>query len=79
MIEILYKFHEVNTQDRIIREHVKIKNIKFNKNPNVKDTDVPFIVIDDIDDPIPTSYTDVDECAYSYIVQIDVFVKNNEE
>ena len=53
MIDILYKVHEVISQDRIIREHVNINNIKFNKYPNVKDTDVPFIVIDDIDDPIP--------------------------
>ncbi|HHQ6781115.1 TPA: hypothetical protein ACSTQO_002702, partial [Staphylococcus aureus] len=51
----------------------------FNKYPNVKDTDVPFIVIDDIDDPIPTTYTDGDERAYSYIVQIDVFVKFNDK
>ena len=65
MIDILYKVHEVISQDRIIREHVNINNIKFNKYPNVKDTDVPFIVIDDIDDPIPTSYTDGDECAYN--------------
>ncbi|CAC5986145.1 putative bacteriophage protein [Staphylococcus aureus] len=79
MIDILYKVHEVISQDRIIREHVNINNIKFNKYPNVKDTDVPFIVIDDIDDPIPTTYTDGDECAYSYIVQIDVFVKYNDE
>ncbi|HDH5090140.1 hypothetical protein [Staphylococcus aureus] len=79
MIDILYKVHEVISQDRIIREHVNINNIKFNKYPNVKDTDVPFIVIDDIDDPIPTIYTDGDECAYSYIVQIDVFVKYNDE
>ncbi len=49
MIDILYKVHEVISQDRIIREHVNINNIKFNKYPNVKDTDVPFIVIDDID------------------------------
>lgn len=55
MIDILYKVHEVISQDRIIREHVNINNIKFNKYPNVKDTDVPFIVIDDIDDPIPTT------------------------
>lgn len=61
MIDILYKVHEVISQDRIIREHVNINNIKFNKYPNVKDTDVPFIVIDDIDDPIPTTYTDGDE------------------
>ncbi len=79
VIDILYKVHEVISQDRIIREHVNINNIKFNKYPNVKDTDVPFIVIDDIDDPIPTTYTDGDECAYSYIVQIDVFVKYNDE
>ena len=31
VIDILYKVHEVISQDRIIREHVNINNIKFNK------------------------------------------------
>lgn len=54
-----------------------IKNVKFNDYPDVKDITKPYVVLDDFDDPIPEVHYDGERAAYSYIVQIDVFVKAN--
>lgn len=79
MKDILMAVYRAIEDDEIIDQYIEKKNIKFNHYPNVMDTTFPFIVIDDIDDPMPTSYADGDEMAYEYTVQVDVIVKYSDK
>lgn len=75
MIDILNVIYEKLTSNDALMRLVSEDNIKFNDYPDVQDIVKPYIVLDDFDDPIPETYIDGDRYAYSYIVQIDVFVK----
>lgn len=77
MIDILNKIYSVLKDDEKLMKILDIKNVKFNDYPDVKDITKPYVVLDDFDDPIPEVHYDGERAAYSYIVQIDVFVKAN--
>src|SRR5699024_2893998 len=79
MIDILNTVYNVLIKDEKLMKVLNIKNIKFNDYPDVKDISQPYIVMDDFDDPRPEVYYDVDRVAQSYILQIDVFVKQSNE
>ena len=79
MIDILNTVYNVLIKDEALTEVLNIKNIKFNDYPDVKDISQPYVVIDDFDDPKPEVYYDGDRVAQSYIVQIDVFVKQSND
>lgn len=79
MIDILNIVYNVLIKDEALTEVLNIKNIKFNDYPDVKDISQPYVVIDDFDDPKPEVYYDGDRVAQSYIVQIDVFVKQSND
>lgn len=79
MIDILNVIYDQITSDKQLMNLVEKPNIKFNNFPDEQDIDKPYIVLDDFDDPIPEVYTDGERIAYSYIVQIDVFVKYSDE
>ncbi|MBO1213774.1 hypothetical protein [Staphylococcus nepalensis] len=79
MIDILNTVYNVLIKDEKLMKVLNIKNIKFNDYPDVKDISQPYIVMDDFDDPRPEVYYDGDRVAQSYILQIDVFVKQSNE
>lgn len=79
MIDILNTVYNVLIKDEKLMKVLNIKNIKFNDYPDVKDISQPYIVMDDFDDPRPKVYYDGDRVAQSYILQIDVFVKQSNE
>lgn len=79
MIDILNTVYNVLIKDEKLMKVLNIKNIKFNDYPDVKDISQPYIVMDDFDDPRSEVYYDGDRVAQSYILQIDVFVKQSNE
>lgn len=79
MIDILNTIYNVLKNDEKLMKLLNINNVKFNNFPDVKDITQPYVVIDDIDDPIPELHYDGERVAYNYIVQIDVFVKANDK
>ena len=74
MRDILMDIYNVLTVDEYIAEYVGTR-IRFNDFPDVKTINEPYIVIDEIDDPLPLEYADNDNLALSYLVQIDVYTK----
>ena len=74
MEDILTLVYDAIKDDALIKQYVG-NRIKFNEYPDALSMTEPYIVLDDIDDPQPVSYADGDEMAYSYIVQVDIFVK----
>ncbi|TDL96685.1 hypothetical protein ERX27_07465 [Macrococcus brunensis] len=73
-VDILTMVYDAIKDDELIAKYVG-NRIKFNDYPDALSMTEPYIVLDDIDDPVPVAYIDGDESAYSYIVQVDVFVK----
>ena len=57
-------------------ENTRYQNVKFNDYPDVKDITKPYVVLM-ISMILFPKYIMTETCAYSYIVQIDVFVKAN--
>lgn len=79
MKDILMMVYNAIIEDDVLMELVDKRNIKFNDYPEVKEITKPYIVIDDFDDPVPEIFYDGIQEAYSYIVQVDVFVKASDE
>ena len=75
MKDILTMIYQAITEDEELMSMVSKRNIKFNDYPEVMSITEPYIVIDDFDDPMPEVYFDGEQEGYSYIVQVDVFVK----
>lgn len=64
---------ETLKRDKYIDEVFK-GNIWFFKYPEVGKVRTPYIVVDEIDDPIPTEHGSNKRIAYSNLIQVDVFV-----
>lgn len=75
MKDILTMIYQAITEDEELMSMLSKRNIKFNDYPEVMSITEPYIVIDDFDDPMPEVYFDGEQEGYSYIVQVDVFVK----
>lgn len=75
MKDILTMIYQAITEDEELMSMVSKRNIKFNDYPEVMSITEPYIVIDDFNDPMPEVYFDGEQEGYSYIVQVDVFVK----
>lgn len=52
-------------------------NIWFFNYPEVGKVRTPYIVIDEIDDPIPIKHGSNERIVYSHLIQIDVFVPSS--
>lgn len=75
MRDILTDIYNVISIDPIVLNSVEKRNIKFNEYPEVSSIDSPYIIIDEVDDPLPEEYADNDNLALSYLVQVDVYTK----
>lgn len=76
MRDILMDVYEVLSQDEFIAANVDVeKRIRFNEFPEVEHLNEPYIVIDEVDDTLPTEYADDDNMALSYLIQVDVYTK----
>lgn len=75
MRDILTDIYNVISTDSIVLNSVEKRNIKFNEYPEVSSIDSPYIIIDEVDDPLPEEYADNDNLALSYLVQVDVYTK----
>lgn len=75
MRDILTDIYNVISIDPIVLNSVDKRNIKFNEYPEVSSIDSPYIIIDEVDDPLPEEYADNDNLALSYLVQVDVYTK----
>ena len=53
--------------------------IKFNLYPELENIITPYIVIDEVDDPLPHEYGDNDNLALSYLIQVDVYASTRAE
>ncbi|GGA99631.1 hypothetical protein ERX37_05470 [Macrococcus hajekii] len=73
MKNILIDIYELLIHDPFITEHVA-NRIKFDVYPEPGNIALPYIVMSEIDDTLPTEYADNDNLALSYLVQIDVYV-----
>ncbi|AKG74364.1 hypothetical protein [Salinicoccus halodurans] len=56
-----------------------VKSIKFFEYPEPSSMSVPYIVISELDDPLPEEYADNDNLALSYLVQVDLYVPESDE
>lgn len=56
-----------------------VKSIKFFEYPEPSSMAVPYIVISELDDPLPEEYADNDNLALSYLVQVDLYVPESDE
>lgn len=64
------------SQDEFIASNVDVnKHIKFHTMPETESLNAPYIVIDEVDDTLPTEYADDDNMALSYLIQVDVYTK----
>lgn len=76
MKDILMEIYNVLKNDEYIKKHVNVSShITFNHYPEVESIQEPRIVIDEVDDTLPTEYADDDNLALSYLVQVDVYTK----
>lgn len=74
MRDILMDIYNALIEDNYIAEVVG-DNINFNEWPEVSTIDEPYIVIDEVDDPLPQEHADDDNLMLSYLVQVDVYTK----
>ena len=56
----------------LVKENVWIMNY-----PNPMDMKVPYIVLDELAEPMPVEYASNDNMGLSYLVTVDVFVPSN--
>lgn len=76
MRDLLSDVYTVLSNDEFISQQVDVnKNIKFNEYPEVESINDTYIIIDEVDDPLPREYADDDNLALSYLIQIDVYTK----
>lgn len=51
-----------------------VQSIKFFEYPEPSSMKAPYIVISELDEPMPEEYGDNDNMALSYLVQVDLYV-----
>lgn len=78
MKDILMEIYNVLINDTLVQKYVD-KRIKFYEYPEPSSISQPYIVMNEIDDTLPTEYADNDNLALSYLVQIDVFVPESDD
>ncbi|REH76206.1 hypothetical protein DOS79_03145 [Staphylococcus felis] len=79
MRDILIDAYNLIVNDAELMSLVDKKNIKFNQYPDVKDKMLPYVVLDDYDDPIPEWHADGERISYNYALQVDVIVKASDD
>lgn len=77
MRNIPMEIYNLLISDEMVSDHVK--NIKFFEYPEPGSMSVPYIVISELDDPLPEEYADDDNMALSYMVQVDLYVPESDD
>ncbi|EGQ3068539.1 hypothetical protein I0P04_001892 [Staphylococcus pseudintermedius] len=77
MKDLLTEIYEALSNDEVISKHLKQNNIKFFDYPNANNVKSNVIVIDEIISPSLKTYADNNPLFYEYVIQIDVFSKQN--
>lgn len=68
--------YNVLAADDLLKTHIDVnRDIKFHEYPEGLDGNRPYIVIDEVDDPLPREHGDNDNMALSYLVQVDVYTR----
>lgn len=75
MIDLMMEIYRAFREDEELSPH--IESISFFDYPNANEITRPIIVIDDLTTPIPTDFADDDYLSHTYIYQIDLFIKQN--
>lgn len=73
MRDVMLDIYNLLKADDFISQHVNV--IKFYEYPETGSINEPYIVLDEIDGPLPMEYADDDPMAESELIQVDVYVK----
>ena len=73
MRDILKESYDIIVADEEVQQYVG-NNIFFDVYPEVGSYKKPYIVMSDLDDPLPREYADNDNLALSYLINVDLFI-----
>ncbi|MDK3656264.1 hypothetical protein O0A22_11660 [Staphylococcus pseudintermedius] len=77
MRDLLTEVYEALSNDAVISKYLKQSDIKFFDYPNANNIKSNVIVVDEIISPSFKVYADNNPLTYEYVIQIDVFSKQN--
>ena len=75
MEDMTIQVYQALTNNKELMSLVDKRNIKFFDYPNAQDVTDTVVVIDPLSTQIPSDFADDDNLTYTYLFQIDVFVK----
>ncbi|MGW7930598.1 hypothetical protein ACWEWU_03035 [Staphylococcus xylosus] len=78
MRDVLMEIYGLLIEDERILK-VFEDRIKFYEYPEPESIESPYIVLSEIDEPIPTEYADNDNLALNYLIEVDIFVPESDE
>ncbi|KRG09889.1 MAG: hypothetical protein L0L52_01150 [Staphylococcus equorum] len=75
MTDLFIEIHNALLDDPVISKHFRNGDIEFLIHPNANDISQNVIVIDEVFSPVMSDFADDNPLTYEYLLQIDVFVK----
>src|SRR5699024_11584046 len=78
MRDILKESYDIIVADEKVQQYVG-NNIFFDVYPEVGSYKKPYIVMSDLDDPLPREYADNDNLALSYLINVDLYMPASRE
>lgn len=78
MEDMTVQVYQALTNNKELMSLVDKRNIKFFDYPNAQDVTDTVVVIDPLSTQIPSDFADDDNLTYTYLFQIDVFVKQKQ-
>lgn len=76
MRDILNEIYEVLLEDNLVIEYIADR-IFQDEVPESRTINQPYIILSELDEPIPREYASNTYLALDYLVQVDVYVQEN--